>query len=1604
MKKHGMEQKNKRQAEREPVRNRPTAEAEELFARQLQEMFRAELGETADEPQPAPAADPAPAQAEPSRTVRPAPDAAPLDDSALFRAVEQLIRDLPVREAPPAAPASPAEEAAEAPAASGEAPSPAAEAFEPELDLAELIRESKPARPEEAAQPSAPAAATPAPAEPPAAEPFRTPASEPEAPAAPEDEAEDAPAVLAGALRRWSEKRAARRAAKAARPQAEPDSAPAETPAEPTHKRTKSSRKAAAAQDAEPQAEALAEPPTADSDEAPRRDLPVSGGAPAPQREAVQGLSMGEYPAPAAAPRSSDRLYLSAESEPEQAPEREEPPALTGHPDEDWTDAELFAAVDGLLARDRFSESAFPGTADRSAEPAPPRRAKPARPDARAMRDTTRRVPDVAPSAAQPAPRETRPLPSLEELFPVPAQQPAQAAAPERPAASGNSPSNEAPAASRRVPAPERPAVSRNIPTPERPAAAQTVPAAERPDAAPRLSDTRAFRAVGAEPAPLKRDTLPSLAEIFPAQPASEPEAPAEAAPQTPASTPAPAEPEPAAAEPQAVLPGEPVRTRGAGQKKKRGWLAKLLRPRLAEDDRVYADELSFDYADEPAPEDMYVRAEDLLPDQLPLAGFQARQTGSGEWGLPNQLPLDESFEPRSSRPERNPDELPAWLQEIRDSGEAPADAEIPDWVKNLSASDQWTLPMEPLSDEETPDAPDEAQFGEAWFASSAAEEPAPDAPDLAAEAAFPVPDSREDSYDAATEPERPARPSRPQPAAEEAYGPEGPDLIPQVRMQINSYGPRTGTLHLEDLLAAAVPMEQAPPASVPGRGVAAERSLRRRDETVSIPPRIPREISTVEENPAGMTPPQARRPRAEAKTAPAQTGRAMPAEPRQTAPQPERTAAEAPAGKRTEPTEEARRRPAQPERSARPARPQRRAAEAAAPEDESRSAPPRRREPLAPQTEPQMNPQRPAAPQMNAQRPAAPQMNAQRPAAPQTNAQRPAAPQANPQRPAAPQTPAGAAPVRTPGEPVLSASARRVRRERPETALPQENPARPRREALTRPAQAAQKPAAEAAVLHPEEAYRKYVKELSTLGGRIVVTGLFTLLCLFLTLYLNLGWKFLPEIFSGGTSVYLMLAMLIGMVLTNHSLFTDALRSLIRRPHSVDLLLVPAAVFTALDTIRAAEQPRPQFAVVIGLLLLLSLWGKYDRYMALTLTVRQLREKEAEAGVAEVQDITKGSRGLMRTEPDAERFMQKLETRDLCTRAMSAYVPVALFVGLAITLLIHFGLRLDLFWTGSLIFLGCVPLAGLLVFPRLFRMLSLRLSDAGAALCGWHGAEVFGGEHSILIGDDDIFPAGSLRLNGFKVYSGAPERIIAYAAAASRRSVSALSPLFEDLLRTHVCRRYTVDTFRYYDSGGIGATIIGDVVLMGSLDFMRHMGVHMDKGTKVRQAVYLSINGELAAVFAVKYAPPENLRRGLAAIAGNRHFKGILVTRTFLGTPGFLKAKFGIPTGSFAYPATKERLRLSETRMKDSGDQGAILTEGGFSGFARAAAGGRILRSATVAGTVLALVNGVVGLLLTTVLAVLPAYGSATALNILLYIGAWTVPTLLLTAWARRI
>ena len=190
--------------------------------------------------------------------------------------------------------------------------------------------------------------------------------------------------------------------------------------------------------------------------------------------------------------------------------------------------------------------------------------------------------------------------------------------------------------------------------------------------------------------------------------------------------------------------------------------------------------------------------------------------------------------------------------------------------------------------------------------------------------------------------------------------------------------------------------------------------------------------------------------------------------------------------------------------------------------------------------------------------------------------------------------------------------------------------------------------------------------------------------------------------------------------------------------------------------------------------------------------------------------------------------------------------------------------------------------------------------------------------------------------------------------------------------------------------NNGIGAEVAGEVILVGSLGFVRSMGVHMPAGTRVRQAVYVSVDGELAGIFAVKYKPSPSTRKGLRDVLANRSFSVVLATRDFLITPELIGAKYELDTQSVIFPPLSERLRLSAIDPEKNGGQGGLIAKDTFGAFASTVAAGRTLKSVSGLSLALSLAAGVLGWILCTLLLVWNSAQTASPLHLAAFQLVW--------------
>ena len=68
--------------------------------------------------------------------------------------------------------------------------------------------------------------------------------------------------------------------------------------------------------------------------------------------------------------------------------------------------------------------------------------------------------------------------------------------------------------------------------------------------------------------------------------------------------------------------------------------------------------------------------------------------------------------------------------------------------------------------------------------------------------------------------------------------------------------------------------------------------------------------------------------------------------------------------------------------------------------------------------------------------------------------------------------------------------------------------------------------------------------------------------------------------------------------------------------------------------------------------------------------------------------------------------------------------------------------------------------------------------------MAGWRGAERISRRRAMVVTDGDLFPPGTIQLNGVKVFGEDMPKVASYAASMARAADCGLQRLFDGLLR----------------------------------------------------------------------------------------------------------------------------------------------------------------------------------------------------------------------------
>jgi hypothetical protein len=506
----------------------------------------------------------------------------------------------------------------------------------------------------------------------------------------------------------------------------------------------------------------------------------------------------------------------------------------------------------------------------------------------------------------------------------------------------------------------------------------------------------------------------------------------------------------------------------------------------------------------------------------------------------------------------------------------------------------------------------------------------------------------------------------------------------------------------------------------------------------------------------------------------------------------------------------------------------------------------------------------------------------------------------------------------------------------------------------------------------------------------------------------------------AGGTVLYAMdmvgenrlrlmvfsqiLGMMVSALLGCYVLL-DGILDLFTGKFSLNSMLFLTLAACSADAVFCLQELRVPCCAAFSLEMTFALWNRYMRRSTEMGQMDTLRKASRLDGVVKVPDQMGNGPAILRAEGRVEDFMDNYNARSTPEKALNIYAAISILAcaGIAVLAGTNHGLSLaiQVFSTSMLV---AVPASAFVSQSRPAAILERRLHMVGTVLCGWQGVKSLGGKASFPLFDRDVFPIGSVKLNGVKLLGNRePDEAIAFAAALLHQRGGGLEPVFTQLLKSRSGTRYPVDDLQVF-TGGLGGVIKGERCLLGNRECLNKQGVEIPDSAKVNNAVYLAVDGLLTAVFVLNYSRTKASAGGLVTISGCRQLRPLILCRNFTITPQLIKEKFGLRTKRYDFPDQEVRDEFAQYVPDPEIIAGALTSQQNLSSMAYAVTGARALRLTCHVGMWLHLFAGILGLLIMAALAYIGDMQLLSPLNILLFQLVWVLPAMLVSELSRTV
>ena len=323
------------------------------------------------------------------------------------------------------------------------------------------------------------------------------------------------------------------------------------------------------------------------------------------------------------------------------------------------------------------------------------------------------------------------------------------------------------------------------------------------------------------------------------------------------------------------------------------------------------------------------------------------------------------------------------------------------------------------------------------------------------------------------------------------------------------------------------------------------------------------------------------------------------------------------------------------------------------------------------------------------------------------------------------------------------------------------------------------------------------------------------------------------------------------------------------------------------------------------------------------------------------------------------------------------------------------------------------IPICTLLAVNLPMRMMCKKLNKKGAMIAGYPSVKQFCDTNAVMVDSNDLYPEGSVKLDGIKTFANhrTDESVLA-AAAVLKEAQSPMAAVFNRSLLSgdRGIKLPEVESVLYEDTMGLVGRVNGERILVGNRTLMQKYNIEtpsLDYEEKYiiegRQITYLAQAGELISMFVTTYTPDPEIISALRR--GEQSGLCYLVRTTDCNiTSEQICDDFGLYYRSVKILPTGLGNVCKEAQSQVEEKSRAYLgTKGRIASMVRGVAGCVSIKSNISLAIVIQLIAMILGLLLVATLALYASTAVLGTVQILIYALFWAAAALVSPLIWRR-